>query len=222
MNSLNWFKEMNRLTPLEVQISKVSRHCLLTQVNRVPSVFQVPCLWTERRWPTSYQPSPLALLWPSTWKLSTSFLWATTTIPATVETSSWGWRLAQGTEKWCLIGCWIRWWTAFTLAAPSRTPDGKCWCFDRCMMKDPVCWNSRPQVSLMLSNFPSAYSVQMSHFCPFSYVIISTMSHCRITLNFVLRYNANHYSLTSLQVDRCCGICITANICKRDCYMLGV
>lgn len=133
----------------------------------VLSLLQVLCLWTERRWPTSCQPSLLARLWPLTWKWSTSFLWATTTILATGETSSWGWRLAQGTGKWCLIGCWIRWWTAFSLAAPSRTLDGKCWCSDCCMMKYPVCWNSRPQVPLIWSNFPSAYSVQMSQFAIF-------------------------------------------------------
>lgn len=52
------------------------------------------------------------------------------------------------------------------------------------------------------------------------FLIFSTTFHCRITLNFVLRYDVNHYSLTSLQMDRCCGICITVNICTRDCYML--
>lgn len=69
------------------------------------SSLQERCLSTVKRWPTSCLLSPSALLWPLIWKWSTYFLLATTTTLAKEATSSWGLRLAQGTGKWCLIGC---------------------------------------------------------------------------------------------------------------------
>lgn len=103
-----------------------------TRLFIIPSVLQVLCLLTGKKWPISFQLSPSAQLSPSTWRWSTFFL--RTTTQATWTASSCGLRLVRGVGRWFLIGCSTKSWTASSLVVPSHSRGGKCWFSDALLL----------------------------------------------------------------------------------------